>query len=186
MRKWILCTAAATLVCGAAVAQSNVPAGSSNTFENLLKLYPKRALEAREQGLVGFKLTLDYAGHPTACEVTHTSGFPLLDNETCGLLLMHVTYQPPRDAEGNRLRSFTTTGAMNWRLPGARLVTEATKVAEAEPGQKRICKRTPRTGSLAGFDRVCMTAREWDRQRAESRDSVAGMQGKGHTSDPGM
>ena len=72
---------------------------------------------------------------------------------------------------------------MNWRLPGAQLVTEARKVAASDPGQKKVCKRTPRTGSLAGFDRVCMTSREWDRQRAEAAEGVAGVQGKGFTSD---
>lgn len=183
MRYVFLCAALVGFASGVTVPASGADVNSSNSFENLLKHYPKRALAAREQGLVGFKITLDHAGHPTACEVTHSSGHPMLDNETCDLMLTNVTFQPPRDAQGNRLRTQTTTGTMNWRLPGAQLVTEARKVAASDPGQKKVCKRTPRTGSLAGFDRVCMTSREWDRQRAEAAEGVAGVQGKGFTSD---
>lgn len=180
MRNVIMCAALVSLGAGVGMAQSKVSA-SSNNFENLLKLYPKRALAAREQGLVGFKVTLDYTGTPTACEVTHTSGYAQLDDETCDLLMTHVVFQPPRDAQGNRLRSLTTSGMLNWRLPGAQLVTEARKIAAADPSQKKICKRTPRTGSLAGFDRICMAARDWERQRVEAAEGVAGVQGKGFT-----
>ena len=148
-----------------------------------MKLYPKRALAAGEQGLVAFQLTLDRNGHPTACQVTHSSGHKLLDNETCDLLMMHAVFQPPKDAEGNRLAVFRTEGVINWRVPGGdtKLVSPV-KVAKIDPLEKKICKRTLRIGTLAGYERTCMTAREWETQRAESLGYMDEIQGKGFTS----
>jgi len=188
MRKVVLFTCTAALVGGVALAQPQPPANQSKIWESFLKHYPKRALASHEEGLVAFNLTLDRSGHPTECQVTHSSGHKSLDDETCDLLMMHAEFQPPRDANGNRVALFRTQGVINWRLAGsnAKLVTP-TKIAKADPMEKKICRRSPRTGSLAGFDRVCMTARDWDSQRKESMDAAADIQGrKGFTSDPAM
>ena len=181
-------TSAAAFFGATASAQTQAPVNQSKNWETFMKLYPKRAIAAGEQGLVAFRLTLDRAGHPTECQVTHSSGHKLLDNETCELLLMHAEYKPPKDAEGNRLEVFRTEGVINWRLPGsdARLVSP-TKLAKTDPMERKICKRSVRTGTLAGFERTCMTARQWDAQRAEAMDAAAGFQGtKGFTTDPAL
>jgi len=69
-------------VANPALAQPSDPAFRNATNHDvLLKLYPPRALAAREQGAVGFAVTLDKDGHPTECRVTSSSGFPLLDQE---------------------------------------------------------------------------------------------------------
>ena len=61
-----------------AAAQAETPAEKAvreaKNYDTLLRYYPKRALAAGEQGLVGFTIRLDKAGHPTNCEVTHSSG----------------------------------------------------------------------------------------------------------------
>src|SRR5689334_21537863 len=101
IRKVLVSAVVAGLLGSAGAAQAKVAADQLNNWDTLMKLYPKRALAAREQGLVGFRITLDHSGHPTAFTVTHTSGHSLLDNETCDVLLNHADLQPPRDAQGN-------------------------------------------------------------------------------------
>jgi TonB family protein len=187
MRKLTLTMAIAALAAGAAVAQPN-PVDQSKNWDTFMKLYPKRALAAGEQGLVAFKLTLDRNGHPSECQVTHSSGHKLLDNETCELLMMHAVFAPPKDADQNRVAVFRTEGVINWRLPGneSKLVSPV-KLAKADPLDKKVCKRSVRTGTLAGFERTCMTVREWDRQRTEAMDAAAEFQGrKGFTTDPAL
>lgn len=157
-----------------------VPAQSGSDLRNadvLLKLYPKRALDAGEAGVVGFKVSLDKAGHPTACEVTKTSGFPRLDEETCTVITQHAMFgSNPGVGSG----SSTHSGTIAWVLPEGRTpaVPSATKVAVAE---KKICKRAPRTGSNAAFDRVCMTKAQWAEQVDESKQAFRDLQGKGTT-----
>ena len=58
------------------------------------QLYPRRALEAHEEGAVGFTVTLDNKGEVTRCQVTHTSGHPLLDQETCQIVTLHAQFKP--------------------------------------------------------------------------------------------
>ena len=165
-----------------AVDTGRIQVDQSKNWEVFTKLYPKRALAAGEQGLVAFKLTLDRAGHPTACQVTHTSGFKQLDEETCTMLMMHSVFQPPKDAEGNRLNLFHTEGVINWRIPGREAsLKQPAKLAKLDPLEKKICKRTPRTGTLAGFDRVCMTAREWDKTRQENLEDYEEQRKRGFT-----
>lgn len=157
-----------------------LPAQSGSNLNNadvLLKLYPKRALEAGEAGVVGFKVSLDKAGHPTACEVTQTSGFPRLDEETCTVITQHAVFSAnPGVGSG----SSTHIGTIAWVLPDGRkpAVASGTKVAATE---KKICKRTPRTGSNAAFDRVCMTKAQWAEQVDESKQAFRELQGKGTT-----
>jgi hypothetical protein len=41
-----------------------------------------------------------------------------------------------------------------------------------------ICKKTVRTGTIAGFERTCMSQREWARQTDEERELWEEVQGK--------
>lgn len=162
-----------------AAAPSSLPAAAqvqrSNNWDVLLSLYPKRALEAKEQGTVAFSVSLDQEGSPTACHVTASSGHPLLDQETCNLVLMHALFKPVTDSNGNKVAR-TLSGEVNWRLPsGGKPI--ATPVAMAG-GEKMICKKTQKTGSLAGFERTCMSEREWEAARRDSTDPWSDLQGR--------
>lgn len=136
----------------------------ARNFDTLLKYYPPRALAAREQGLVAFKLRIDRDGHPTDCEVTHSSGHRRLDEETCQLILIHAVLKPMTDSDGNRT-SHVTEGVVNWKIPGAGATELAapTKVSAADAPDKMICKRELKTGTLADYERTCMTRRDWKR-----------------------
>ena len=143
----------------------------ANNWDVIHKLYPPRALAAGEEGMVGFVVEMDAAGSPTKCKITHTSGHPLLDLETCQLIMEHAVFSRPAGTSLSQKRSYE--GVVNWRLPS----TPATAVpvppkaiAQSTPVDPLICKRMQKTGSLAGFDRKCLPKSEWERQTSDTRD----------------
>lgn len=179
------------LVCGAVVAVSlplsaqaadTATAANADSWAVFQKLYPRRALAAREEGAVGFKVTIDKAGTVTGCQVTRSSGHPLLDQETCTLITLNAQFQPEPDLTGSQVR--TRDGTIAWKLPASGTQLAAPKaIAAAEAPAKVICKRTVRTGTISGFERTCMTQREWTRQGDEMKQPWEDMQGsKGSTS----
>ena len=151
--------------------------------EVVFKNYPPRALKAGEQGMVGFLITLDRDGEPTECRVTHTSGHPLLDQETCALVANYGVFKPVRDANGKLVRVARSQGYVNWQLPGQSRSTSAQQIAANNAPDKMVCRRIERTGSLIAKDRVCKTGREWARTSAEQQRFVKEVQGsQGSTS----
>jgi len=155
-------------------AQAETPAEKAareaSNYDTLLQYYPKRALAAGEQGLVGFTVRLDKAGQPTNCEVTHSSGYRRLDDETCQLILIHAVFKPVKDSEGNKTNQIAE-GVVNWRIPGAAKNTVAPiKVTAANAPEKMICKRELRQGTLVGYERTCMTKREWQRNSDQMKE----------------
>jgi hypothetical protein len=127
---------------------------------------------------VYFLVTLDKDAQPTSCQVTHGSGHPLLDAETCDLIVQHATFRSARDENG-RVTKSTHEGVVNWRIPGAAPVSVApVALTPATAPEKQICKRTVRSGTIGGVERTCMTAREWARLSQESRDWWDEQQGR--------
>jgi transmembrane sensor len=145
----------------------------------LHKLYPPRALSAGEEGLVGFKVKIDSSGNPTECAITHTSGFPLLDLETCQLIMVHAVFKRPNGISLSQQRAYE--GVVNWKLPSTPLaaVPAAPKPIDvAAAPEKLICKRARKTGSHAAFERICMTQRDWERSSDENKGIWQEQQGK--------
>ena len=141
------------------------------------KLYPKRALEAREEGAVGFVVSLDNKGEVTRCQVTHTSGHPLLDEETCQLVTLHAQFKADPAISGSQTRSHQ--GLIAWKLPESLKMLEPPKpVAAAQAPEQVVCKKTVRAGTLAGFERTCMTPTQWARQTDDMKQPYEEMQGR--------
>ncbi|MBA3675840.1 MAG: TonB family protein [Sphingosinicella sp.] len=145
--------------------------------------YPARALAAGEQGAVGFKVTLDREGYASACEVTQSSGYKLLDAETCQLILNRATFKGIKDENGRKISS-VASGVVNWRLPANASGTPApamTIASNAAP-EKKICRRRLKTGSLADFERICATRADWESMAQRTREEWGELQGsKGST-----
>jgi hypothetical protein len=73
---------------------------------------------------------------------------------------------------------------VNWKLPGTPLaaVPEAPKpIAAADAPEPQICKRTLKIGTLAAFERTCMTQRQWDKAVAETQEHWGEIRRKGFT-----
>lgn len=175
--------AAAVIMAGPAAAQGPDPKAALNAanWDMFLKLYPPRALKAREEGAVGFKVVLDSKGDVTGCEVTHSSGHPLLDQETCNLVTLHAQFKPDPTVAASQVT--THDGMIAWRLPGGAAALNRPTAVSTDPGDKIVCKKSVRTGSLAGIERTCLSQREWARQSDESKQPWDELQGrKGSTS----
>jgi TonB family protein len=177
VRLWLI---AGTLLAAAPVAaQTATPnqAQNASNWDVFLKLYPQRALAAREEGTVGFTVTLDRQGEVTNCQVTRSSGHPLLDQETCKLVTLHAQFNPDPTLGPSQVKAHE--GVITWKLPnGTAAMAAPQAVASADAPEKVICKKTVRTGTLAGFERTCMTQREWTRQSDDAKEQWGEVQGK--------
>jgi TonB family protein len=145
----------------------------------VLSQYPPRALAAGEQGSVGFKVTLDRDGYASACEVTHSSGHKLLDQETCDLILSRAAFKGIKEGSGRKVAS-VHEGVINWRLPGSAAAvspTWSTAGARTAKPEKKICRRRVKTGSLADYERLCATQADWDRMADRTRQEWGAVQG---------
>lgn len=171
MRHTLLLAVALTTVPFAAQAQKL----DLNNAAVLQKLYPPRALAAGEHGVVGFTVTLDKAGSPTSCQVTQSSGFPRLDEETCNVITQHAVFSPN---EGVGSTSSSHKGSLAWTLPAGVTPSKLAAAAVQAP-DKLVCRRTPVTGSNARYERVCMTRAQWDEARSDTKANYEELQGKG-------
>ena len=146
--------------------------------EIVFKNYPSRALAAGEEGPVFFTVTLDKDAHPVTCQVTHGSGFPALDEETCDLIVQHAVFNAARDVSG-RLARQTAEGVVNWTLPGhTPAPINFSPAATASKPEKQVCKKTLRAGTLSSFERTCMTPTEWAKQSDNMKERWDDLQGR--------
>lgn len=168
--------AAAAAPAAAAPSPEAVARDAANN-EVILSQYPERARAAGEQGSVGFKVALDREGYATSCEVTQSSGYKRLDQETCDLILNRATFKGMRGTDG-RKTNLVTTGVINWRLPNAApIVASPLRIAAAPKPEKKICRRKVKTGSLADYERHCATAAEWSRMSQQTQQEWGALQG---------
>ena len=147
---------------------------SEVVFQN----YPPRALAAGEQGAVFFVVSLDKDAHATRCEVTHGSGHPLLDAETCELIVQHAVFKSARDANGRVVKQ-TTEGVVNWTIPGRSPapINPILLTGNNKP-ETQVCKKNVRVGTLAATERTCMTPSEWARQTDQMKEPWEEVQGR--------
>jgi len=62
--------------------------------------YPAEADSKGYFGMVRFKLDVDAAGLPSSCHILNTSGYWLLDERACELLLARAKFKPAHRADG--------------------------------------------------------------------------------------
>lgn len=145
-----------------------------------LKLYPARAIAAHEEGTVGFTVTLNNKGDVTGCQVTRSSGHPLLDQDTCKLITLNAVFQP--DPLMGPSQTKTSQGEIDWKLPTTKENASAggTPAVVADNGttEKVVCKKTQKTGSFAGYERTCLTPSQWAKQSQEMTADWEDLQGK--------
>ena len=187
MKHLILLLGAGLMLAQPAVADDQPATQNAINWDIFQKLYPKRAIAAREEGAVGFIVTLDKKGDVTRCQVTHSSGHPLLDEETCQIITLHAQFNQNPALGPSQTR--THEGLIAWKLPASTTVLEPPKpVVIAAAPEKVVCKRTTRVGTLAGFERTCMTPTEWAKQSDYERqmwDEVQGRKGATSGVEPG-
>lgn len=181
MRAFLL-VAAGILASGPVFAQAPDPKAAQNAanWDIFQKLYPPRAIKEHEEGAVGFLVTIDAKGAVTQCQVTHSSGHPLLDQETCNIITLHAEFNPESNLSTSQVR--TREGVIAWKLPDSKTALSTPKAMAANTApEKMICKKSIRTGTVAGSERTCMTPTEWSRLSDEERASFEEIRNKGFT-----
>jgi protein TonB len=53
------------------------------------------------QGTVGIKVTVDPTGRVSDCSIAHSSGFKVLDSETCKVVHRKARFSPAKDEQGH-------------------------------------------------------------------------------------
>jgi protein TonB len=80
--------------------------------------YPPEAKAAGLQGRTAFQLDIDTKGRITSCNITTSSGSPLLDSTTCALLVTNGRFAPARGTDGKAVPGVWSS-AMVWKLTAA-------------------------------------------------------------------
>jgi protein TonB len=77
--------------------------------------YPPSALQEREQGRPGFRLTVGPDGRVTGCVVLVSSGSPALDSTTCQVMRSRARFSPALDSNGRPVED-QYWGEIAWRI----------------------------------------------------------------------
>lgn len=143
----------------------------------IFRKYPPRAKAAGEQGDVTFRAEYDKKGSILSCEVTKSSGFKRLDEETCELIVKHARFKPELLNDGKR-KDGIQLGLVEWRIPGAPppAADQAGQQAALDNPDKIICKKIPRGGSMVIMSKQCLTKREWEIQSDDAYDTLSAAQ----------
>jgi TonB family protein len=78
--------------------------------------YPPAALRANMKGNTAFLLAVDATGHVTGCTITASSGFTVLDQAACTLLVARATFIPATDRRGRNVAT-TYSSSVRWQIP---------------------------------------------------------------------
>lgn len=78
--------------------------------------YPTEALRQNQQGVVRFRVDVYKTGKVKDCIVTHSSGVPSLDTETCSIVRSRAHYSPAVDVEGEPKASIEVD-TITWLIP---------------------------------------------------------------------
>lgn len=78
--------------------------------------YPAEALRYEQEGAVAFRLVVDRSGKVSDCAVTASSGYPVLDAQTCSLVRQRALFTPARDINGEAVTG-TYANRVRWVIP---------------------------------------------------------------------
>ena len=73
----------------------------------------KRELTVKKQSFV---LTIDPSGRVIGCNITQSSGSPVLDAATCNIMRRRARYTPAMDSNGNPTAG-TIEQQIEWNVP---------------------------------------------------------------------
>lgn len=189
MRKFLIGLALAGLVEPAAAQQAvpdpvtvTAPAELSAIIARnrlvIQKFYPRSSLRRGEEGEVHFRINVNRDGRLDGCQITKSSGYEALDTATCDMLLKGATATPLIAADGWRTAGIRD-GIVPWVLPdGVRrpATPPALTSTRNAAGEKLICRRQTKTGSLYIMEKICLTTHDWKIQSDLAQQETQTMQ----------
>ena len=79
--------------------------------------YPAEAIRNHWEGVVRAKLSIDAAGHVVGCTIIQSSGYKVLDEATCNILIRRPRFNPAHDGNCNPIPATFITPPITWQLP---------------------------------------------------------------------
>lgn len=76
--------------------------------------YPFEARQHRWAGTVIADLTINARGGVDKCDLVKSSGYKLLDDTTCSILVKRARFHPARDKDGNAVTDIVRTPEIRW------------------------------------------------------------------------
>jgi TonB family protein len=76
--------------------------------------YPVEARGNGWQGTVVADLTIDTNSKVDRCDIVKSSGYKLLDDTTCGILIKRARFHPAKDKSGNPVIDVLRTPPVTW------------------------------------------------------------------------
>ena len=105
----------------------NNPGGWVGSYD-----YPTYSLAYEEEGTTGFRLTIGVDGKVSACSITSTSGFELLDAAACKNITRRARFSPALDNDGNPIEG-NYSNRVIWRIPAMPSFAQQTDLLPAGP-----------------------------------------------------
>ena len=81
--------------------------------------YPPEAFKNGWEGDVGVKVHVGVDGRPQSCRILHSSGYPVLDVQTCAIVLGRARFIPARDHNGNAVEDDFALPTVRWAIEGS-------------------------------------------------------------------
>lgn len=78
--------------------------------------YPAREANLGHEGLTAVRLSVGANGQVTGCEITASSGWPVLDRASCTWLTRRARFEPATGSDGEATAGHYST-SVRWRLP---------------------------------------------------------------------
>lgn len=110
--------------------------------------YPHKAAALKQEGEVWYRLDVDPRGKPLRCEVTEPSGYALLDNATCAVVMRTAAQVPVEPVEGVTENS-SYDSYLLWSLNEPEFATSGIEITFRvnEDGAIENCAATNITGA---------------------------------------
>ncbi|MBC2667242.1 energy transducer TonB [Novosphingobium flavum] len=137
--------------------------------------YPAVALRYRQQGTVGFVLTIDPSGKVADCTIAASSGTAILDEATCKLLRDRAIFSPATDKKGRPV-SGTYSNRTRWILPASvpptSKITLILALAYGPDGNVEFCRLRETHGPVNALNRAELERRACAQAVSESPKEV--------------
>ena len=78
--------------------------------------YPAEAQKSNFEGEVILDLTITKEGRVRDCRVKQSSGYPILDDKTCAIMIERARFTPARNSLGEPVEDVYRTPKIRWAL----------------------------------------------------------------------